>query len=250
VRLRWRRDIVLVGILRTLLSSFRDSGANPLRLPLNLVELREESAHALTVGFVRQPFLPARLGAISSPESGGERGALGRGRGFGPAQTAVIFRDPIRRETRLRAVTCWELGRCVRLGLRDIRGRGRSAAHAKCEQPSTGSNSSAIQPTSPLRALASILVRRSIILVRCSLRRHARTVSTTPLTPWSRTPHRSSGNACWNLVATYTAPSMSRLRASTRSTVRASVSFTTYPYLSCPLPSSVAAFAYTRLPTC
>lgn len=81
------RTIPFAGILGSLPSNLGDLRAEPLGFLSYLVELRDESAHALTIGFVRHIDLPAGVCAIGTPESGRQNARrLGRGRGLGPAE--------------------------------------------------------------------------------------------------------------------------------------------------------------------
>jgi hypothetical protein len=61
------RTILLAGIFGILPPNMRNPRAKPLGFALNLVELLDESAYALTIGFVGHLILPAAMGAIGTP---------------------------------------------------------------------------------------------------------------------------------------------------------------------------------------
>ena len=63
-----------IGKLRTPSSDLGDPFANPLRFLLNFVELHDESADALMVGFVGQNSSPIVICAIGSPQIWPARG--------------------------------------------------------------------------------------------------------------------------------------------------------------------------------
>src|SRR5262245_66461131 len=77
------RTILFAGIFGILPPNFGDPRAKPLGFPLNLVELRDESAYALTIGFIGHVNLPADVSAIGSPNRQNNRAGSRCGRGFG-----------------------------------------------------------------------------------------------------------------------------------------------------------------------